>query len=308
MTRVSSFGYTQTMIADLLRNQSKLFDDQQQVNTGKKASDYKGYAGNTATLLGAKTVQTRIDQYTSAGQQVKGILSIYDNSVGVLDTVAADLKQTLTEALANNETYGFNETLEQALNSSVTALNTQVSGNYIFGGSRIDAAPVTAQTLSDLVPMATAADAFQNNSQKAVAQIDDGTGMQYGILASDVAGPLMSVLKAFADFNAGPNGPIDGKLTATQTAFVQTQLANLDSARQTILNTQVENGVRQQRLDNVLKQHESTANVVTGFISDIEDVDMAKAVTNLNNDQISLQASYQIMAQLSQLSLLNFLN
>ena len=117
----------------------------------------------------------------------------------------------------------------------------------------------------------------------------------------------MDVLKAIADFNAGPNGPIDGKLTATQKTFIQTQLNNLDSARQTILNSQVENGVRQNRLDSVLKQHATTSNVVTGVISDIEDVDMANAVTKLNGDQTALQASYKVMAQLSQLSLLNFL-
>ena len=47
--------------------------------------------------------------------------------------------------------------------------------------------------------------------------------------------------------------------------------------------------------------------MVTGVISDIEDVDMASAVTRLNGDQTALQASYKVMAQLSQLSLLNFL-
>ena len=73
------------------------------------------------------------------------------------------------------------------------------------------------------------------------------------------------------------------------------------------MNSQVENGVRQNRLDSVLQQHETTGNVVTGVISDIEDVDMASAVTKLNGDQTALQASYKVMAQLSQLSLLNFL-
>jgi len=48
MTRVSSFGHTQTLISELLRNQSELYQDQQQVNTGKVASDYKG---NTISAL-----------------------------------------------------------------------------------------------------------------------------------------------------------------------------------------------------------------------------------------------------------------
>ena len=307
MTRVSSFGHTQTLISELLRNQSQLFQDQQQVNTGKVASDYKGLAGQTATLLGAKTLQTRIDQYKSAGQQIKGVLDIYDNSVGVLDSVTTDLQQTLQQGLANEEVYGFGESLSQSLNSAITALNTQVSGKYIFGGTRTDVAPVGIQSVSDLQALAAGSDAFQNNQQKPIVQVDDGVGLQYGMLASDVAGPLMDVLKAIADFNAGPNGPIDGQLTAVQKTFIQTQLNNLDSARQTILNAQVENGVRQNRLDSVLTQHDTTSNVVTGVISDIEDVDMASAVTKLNGDQTALQASYKVMAQLSQLSLLNFL-
>ncbi|HKJ73837.1 MAG TPA: hypothetical protein VKA19_06945, partial [Alphaproteobacteria bacterium] len=282
MTRVSSFGHTQTMISDLLRNQAQMFSDQQQVNTGKKSPDYKGIADQTVTLLGAKSVQSRLNEYTQTGKQVGSVLDIYDNSIGVLDTVTNDLKQTLTQSLANEEVYGLSESLSQGLNSAVTALNTQVSGKYIFGGTRTDAPPVTVQSASDLQALVTSSDAFQNNNQKPVAQVDEGAAMQYGITASDVAGPLMNVLKAIADFNAGPNGPIDGKLTATQKSFIQTQLGNLESARRTVLNSQVENGVRQQRLSAIQTQHETTGNVMTGLISDIEDADMAKAVTNLN--------------------------
>jgi flagellar hook-associated protein 3 FlgL len=307
MTRISTFGNNQTLLSELLRNQANMLTDQQQVTTGKVATDYKGLAAQTSTLLGAKTLKSRVDQYTEAGNQVKNTLDIYDNSIGVLDSVAGDLKQTLQQALGNGEVYGLSEILSQSLNSTVTAMNTEVGGKYIFSGTRTDTPPVTVTSTGDLTALASAADAFQNNDQKAVLQVDDGVSMQYGILASDVAEPLMSVFKAFADFNAGPNGPLDGKLNATQLSFIQTQLANLDNARQSILNSQVANGVRQKSLDNILTQHESTSVVVTGMISDIEDVDIAKAVTNLNNDQTALQASYKAMATLSQLSLLNYL-
>jgi flagellar hook-associated protein 3 FlgL len=307
MTRISTFGNNQTLLSELLRNQANMLTDQQQVTTGKVATDYKGLAAQTSTLLGAKTLKSRVDQYTEAGNQVKNTLDIYDNSIGVLDSVAGDLKQTLQQALGNGEVYGLSEILSQSLNSTVTAMNTEVGGKYIFSGTRTDTPPVTVTSTGDLTALASAADAFQNNDQKAVLQVDDGVSMQYGILASDVAEPLMSVFKAFADFNAGPNGPLDCKLNATQLSFIQTQLANLDNARQSILNSQVANGVRQKSLDNILTQHESTSVVVTGMISDIEDVDIAKAVTNLNNDQTALQASYKAMATLSQLSLLNYL-
>ncbi|MEX0300304.1 MAG: flagellin [Kordiimonas sp.] len=43
------------------------------------------------------------------------------------------------------------------------------------------------------------------------------------------------------------------------------------------------------------------------FIADLEDVDIAEAVTRLNNDQVALEASYRSIGSLSQLSLLRFL-
>ena len=43
------------------------------------------------------------------------------------------------------------------------------------------------------------------------------------------------------------------------------------------------------------------------FISDIEDVNMAEAITRVNNDQIALDVSYKLTSELSRLSLLNFI-
>jgi flagellin-like hook-associated protein FlgL len=43
------------------------------------------------------------------------------------------------------------------------------------------------------------------------------------------------------------------------------------------------------------------------FISDIEDVNMAEAITRVNNDQTALEVSYKLTAELARLSLLNFI-
>ena len=56
-----------------------------------------------------------------------------------------------------------------------------------------------------------------------------------------------------------------------------------------------------------------TGNLITGisyynnFISDIEDVNMAEAITRVNNDQIALDVSYKLTSELSRMSLLNFI-
>jgi flagellin-like hook-associated protein FlgL len=45
-----------------------------------------------------------------------------------------------------------------------------------------------------------------------------------------------------------------------------------------------------------------------GFASDIQDVDMATASTNLSENQTALQAALEVTSQMGQLSLLNYVD
>jgi len=56
-----------------------------------------------------------------------------------------------------------------------------------------------------------------------------------------------------------------------------------------------------------MAQLQAASTVYKGFVSNIEDVDMAEALAKLNQNQTALQASYQTISQLNQLSLLNYL-
>ena len=122
-----------------------------------------------------------------------------------------------------------------------------------------------------------------------------------------MAGDIFAALKNIADFDAGGSGPIDGQLTPVQRTFLESQLSVLDSAIDTLQLNVARNGNRQATVEEMIVQHQDEEAFLEIFISDIEDADLAEAITNLENDQVALQASYEITAQLSQLSLLNFI-
>ena len=122
-----------------------------------------------------------------------------------------------------------------------------------------------------------------------------------------MASEIFASFKRIADFDAGASGPLDGKLSAAQRSFLETEVGNIASAVQQIQNAQVKNGLAAKRLEVADSQHESTQIFLEGLISDIEDVDMAEAITRLNQDQVALQASFEALRTLGQLSLLNFL-
>ena len=307
MTRVSSFGHNQSMVNSLLQNQSRLFDVQRQINTGKKADEFRGYTREAETLLSARTLKSRTEGYVATAKDIRRKLDTNELQMEGMHDAADDLKQTIVDALGQNQAISFSESLQQAIASVLSSLNTQVNGNYIFAGSRTDTKPVAAQSLADLVAAPSVASLFQNDTEKLSGKVGDNVEVEYGLLASDIATDLLTSLKALADYDAGPFGPLNGPLTAAQRSFLQTEMANLTTAIDTVQSYISQNGLRQNRAEDVSETLEAGSNFLEVFISDIEDVNLTEAAMRLNGDQLALQASYSIMGQLSKLSLLNFL-
>jgi len=65
--------------------------------------------------------------------------------------------------------------------------------------------------------------------------------------------------------------------------------------------------LQQGQLANQLTNHQSALSLAKGTISTIQQVDPATAITQLDTLQTQLQASYQTIGILQQLSLVNYI-
>lgn len=138
--------------------------------------------------------------------------------------------------------------------------------------------------------------------------------VEFGILADEVADEIMASMKRLAEFNT--LSPLDGTLKdgdpgpppiPDQREFLIAELEKIESAVQKAQSAQTNNALVGNRLDSIDEQHATAQIFLEGLVSDIEDVDLAEAITRLNQDQTALQASFQVLGSLSRLSLLNFL-
>lgn len=305
MTRVSTSGQQQVMLNSLLSNQSQLFKDQKQVASGKVAESYKEFTGEVNTLLGSKNVLDRTISYMGAATHVKRNLDLNNLQLESIMGKAEDINHAILESIAQDKTFVLMDTVKEAFGSMIASLNSDIGGVHIFSGGRTDVEPIVGTDLDDLIAAASASDMFQNDGRKAIAKIGANTNMEYSLLADEVAEDLFAAIKALADFDALT--PISGDLTPAQNAFLESQLAVFDSAIEDLRIIMSSNGMRFGRADELLTEHEEQENFMLNFISDIEDVNMAEAITRLNNDQTALEVSYKLTAELSRLSLLNFI-
>jgi flagellar hook-associated protein 3 FlgL len=302
VTRVSDLAQAQLLAAQLNRANTAMATTELQVSSGKKAQYFKELGDQTGVLLAAKGSLQRNTQYTQTITQLQQRLDTQAQNLSQIDQATSDLRQHIMNALANGSGEVLMDQLSAAFQTTVGALNTEVNGQYIFGGTRTDAQPVTVTSLAALGAAPSAASVFQNSQTTQSAVVDDGVKINYGFLASDVGTKLMDVMRDIQ--NAGPFG---STLTTSQEQFLKNELVKLKDAASDVTLANARNGVLQNQADAVSKQLSNEQTTTKQFVSDIEDADLPTALSQLQQDQFALQAASHVAAQIGQLSLLNYL-
>ena len=316
MTRVSTLGQNDLLLTEVLRNEARVFESQQKVASGVESPDYKGIARDVATLSGAKTLEKRTESFLATNRDVARRIEINDVALQSLFDAASRLRQDILSAINTGSGLAFRDKIDDLFDSAVNILNSKENGRYIFAGSRTDAAPVLTTTSAQLTALGSGnhTGAFTNNTIKAQAKIDENQTMTYGVLASDIGDELFESIQRLMLFDDGTNnfgfssgGPFGNALNDDQKNFL---LQELQQATQAFddLNQQVAfNGINASRVEVTQNRHIKDLDFLRIFIGDIEDVNAAEAISKLNLDQLALDASFRVYAQLTRLSLIDFL-
>lgn len=318
MTRIGTFQQSQAVLADMLRNQGRVFEAQQQVASGRKAEHFKDISREIPMLFGAKTVLARVESQMETNRTLQFRLDGYDVDLRALEVVGGDLRQAVLDAIGSSSGLSFVEKVQALFDQAVGLLNTRIGDSYIFGGTNSDQAPVTTTTVAGLVALAeppTAA--FANNQIAPSARISDSQTLEYGLLADDVGQDLLQAMQRILMFEDGtlpagaaayaPAGPFGDELTDNQRDFLYGELARLGSVTTDLTAIVAKNGIRMEMLESVQSRHEERMTYTKRFITEIEDVDMAAAISGLNRDQLALESSISVMARVGRVSLLDFL-
>lgn len=306
--RVATSMQTQYMLTQLNAANVQLSTTQNQVASGKLATDYAGYGDKTAALEAARSAAARADAYKASAQKALDQTNLQDTELSTLSDLANQLRQVVTTAVANSDGTQLMTQVQGIFEQAVQVLNaTDQNGNYLFGGDNNGTPPVTVSTLAGLSGLGSISAAFANGSNRSSVNVADGQSVTVGVLASDAATNLMQTIKDISDFNLGGSGPFGSGLTGAQSSFLSGEIATATSATQTVNSVMAGNGDAYNRLKDAISHQDTLSTLYQGFTSDIEDVDMAQAVTNLNQDQTALQAALKVTSQLGQISLLNYL-
>jgi len=100
---------------------------------------------------------------------------------------------------------------------------------------------------------------------------------------------------------------LEAALNADSTPGIETSIADLDSALETVLGGLGTIGARANRIEEALIRSQRDIQTVTEQLSSLEDIDIAEAVMDLELQKTAYEAALAAFAQSSQTSLIDFL-
>lgn len=179
----------------------------------------------------------------------------------------------------------------------VTVANSQVDGRPLFAG------------LSGESPVVR--DAGAPNGWRFDG--DPNGVIMRRVSESDLVPASVNALDLFGDFATDPNNlltTVDRIMTALDSGNIdgiRGELSTLDGARRRIADQHVKIGTATNRIENAMRRNEDDRLAIRGELAQLEDVDLAAAVMELQTQEVAYQATLGALSRVLQPSLVNFL-
>lgn len=303
--RISELGMQQLLLQGFQRAQDAAQQSQIQLASGKKHETYGGYGADALRLVSAEGVFARATAFENASQIALTRLELQGASLSTVSDAIENVRAGLSRTLAAGNSEQLMPQLEVAAQQILTALNAQFGGVYLFGGTDGSTAPVGAKTLGDIAA-AGSADALFTDGERVRLSVEEGVSIDGGPLASEVARDLMAELQDLAGAEAAL-GPFNGALTDAQRVFIAEKAARFGEIADALYQELGVNALSQGQAADAADRNRQRRDLAEIVTADIENIDIAEAITQLNQDRLAIEASAQALAQATELSLLNYI-
>jgi len=262
------------------------------------------------------------------GESVRITLALPDGSEEVIELTATDVAPAgAGEFLIGVDENATAANFETALAASVETLaataleaaSSTVAADNFFDfddanpPQRVDGPPF--DTATALIDATTANTTFwytgdastASPRDSAIAKVDDSLNVAYGVRADE--GPLRSTIKALAMFSAITFSPSDTNSEARYEALSDRigDILEFPGTTKSINDLIGELGFKQKQLQDADERHTTSNAFSQSLLDETESADIAEIGAKLISLETRLQASYQTVSTLSQLTIVNFL-
>ncbi|MGG1480004.1 flagellar hook-associated protein FlgL [Bacillus smithii] len=289
--RVTQSMLSNNMLRNLSSSYERLSKYQDQISTGKKVNRPSDDPVVVMKGISYRTDLSEVQQYKRNFSEAYNWI---ENSDAALDNAGQAL-QRIRELVveASNDTYDASQ--RQAISAEIKQLrdhlaevaNTKFGDKYLFNGANTTKKPVDLQNGN-----------YPSESQPTEpVEIELSKGIY---LPVNVPGEKVFGEQLFSDLKALTDDLDQGKNPASY-------LDQIDQHIDAINNARADLGARQNRLEMMESRVDNQEVIATKVLSDNEDVDYEKAITDLTAQESVHRAALAVGARVLQPTLMDFL-
>lgn len=298
--RITDTVLHKNFINSLAYATERLYDSETKVLTNKRINKPSDAPVDVMTDLAIRTKLSEITQYQRNISRGKTLLQNSESVISQLSEIFQRLNTLAVQGASDSYgptdklsiSYEVNQLLEQIVNYA----NNRTESTYIFSGTNSDVAPYIISRnadgeISEVKTVGSAGDitTVMGEHIKMKVNINGQDLFESGENLFDIAIKLRDSL-----------GANDGNQ-------VRVQLGRLQSATEKIINIQSVIGARVNRLDAADSRAADDNVTFTEFLSNTEDIDAAEAITNYQQELLTMQSSLQAGSRLLYPKLSDFL-
>lgn len=297
----------------------------EQLSTLKRINRASDDPVAAAALVDVSQSKSMTTQQSSNAKAAASQLAITDAILGNVTDTVISIKTLAVQAgntlLTNDDRRAIqNEMREKAKELIALANSTDGASNYIFGGTDKSQPPFTL-TIQATAPQLDIN--YQGNDQRQYMAISSSREIAVTEPGSLVFGrtstppvPIPPALSApptsagnelwqsLSVFDGALSvGPVDPNYVANMAAVIQ----GLDDGLSQVLASRASLGSRMQETDSLIEMGDALNVQYASQISNLEDLDLAKAVSDFEIARTALEVTQKTFAQVKNLSLFNYL-
>jgi flagellar hook-associated protein 3 FlgL len=339
MTSITStFALASILNQSVSTAQSQLAIDEQEVSTGVDANIGLTLGAQTGQDVQLRAQQSLLQTIETSNNTVSTTMSSTQNILSNVQSTAQTFLQSLIQDGTSDSTgQEMQQAAQSNLQSLIGQLNSNVEGQFVFGGINSGVQPITDGTSSVTSSFNTF---LASLSPPATASTLTSAQMQT-FLTTDLA-PQFTATGWSSNWSAASDTPIASQISPSQTvvtsvsanqsAFQQlteaysmvADLGNLSAAAsQTVVssatslvqnaiagltNIQAGLGTAQSAITTANNFMSTQMNTLSTQIGNLENVNTFQVQTQLTDLQTQIETAFELTSQLSQLSLVHFLS
>ncbi len=304
--RISTMQIYNGGTAGIQKLQSDLYSAKNQVSTGRRIVTPKDDPIGAAQALMVTQAGAVNELYLKNQGTADSKLSALDSTLqGINDELVGIYEKSIAAgngAYSDSDRKAIAAELTERLDSLISLANTQDgNGRYVFAGFQSTTKPFSGS------PVVYAGDDGQQKLQVTASQYVttnlSGNDVFMNVVDANGVSTGQSMFQSVQDMITFLNTPGG---SAGSPAYT-TALSNISASIDNVLRNQATVGARQSSLESMTNTAEDRVVQYAQQLSDIEDLDYAKAITEISQKKLQLDATQATFAKTAQLSLFDYI-